>query len=205
MAADSVQKIRGFRHLMLNDTSASGFRQIKPILHFKTSAADKWIARVFARPSFRGCYILLRLVYCYSKTNSCNCVMATNCDAVRFALSILNFTRHKVQKDNQNLLVTGDVDVIASIYRHERASRLPHDTAPWSYISASPNKWPSVAGCCGRVRHPVLQADGTCDRSLFERRLLLSPLLFASLSHILQLLAVSRVYHPFPKDRKSVV
>jgi len=49
--------------------------------------------------------------------------MATNCDMVRFALSILNFTRDKVQKDNQNLLVTEDVDVIASIYRYERASR----------------------------------------------------------------------------------
>jgi len=59
---------------------------------------------------------------------------------VRFALSILNFTRDKVQKDNQNLLVTEDVDVIASIYRYERASRFPHDTAPGSYISASSNK-----------------------------------------------------------------
>lgn len=94
--------------------------------------------------------------------------------------------RGKVEKDNQNLLVTGDIDVIASIYRHERASKLPHDTAPGSYISASSNKWPSVAGCCGRARHPVLQADGTCDRSLLESHLSSFRFYFASLSHILQ-------------------
>jgi len=43
MAEDSVQKIRGFRHLMLNDMSASGFRQIKPILHFHPQQqASEW-------------------------------------------------------------------------------------------------------------------------------------------------------------------
>lgn len=66
MAADSVQKIRGFRHLMLNDTSASGFRQIKPILHFKTSAASERVTRAFAVALFfRGGQIT-------NRTNSCN-------------------------------------------------------------------------------------------------------------------------------------
>lgn len=90
----------------------------------------------------------------------------------------------KKKRKNWHRKLATNVDITASIHRHERTSKLSHDTG--SYISARPNKWPSVAGCCGRARHPVLQADRTCDRSLLEHPRVSSRFYLPSTSRVLQ-------------------